>query len=255
MKIIATFVLCTISLSTTVASGQSQYKNLMNQQGYTVMKTPRTAFGTGTIIGKLGNLKDEPLATPEQCFPGLEQSITTSKITLSNSHQEKNLGLKGGASYVPGGTNILGSIIGAFNFNRIRNLDVTFGPTVAADWTAVAFENYLDGKEISAPCFKRLRDRNSKVILSTALVESLTYTLNGDVKAGSEVNAEALEKTVTANFGATYSNLTRTSFSVAQPMYIAYKAVSFRDLGLDRNEASDEPVRLEKGKFKLEAIN
>lgn len=241
-------LLCIYPLS---GFGQGQYKKLLKNQGFTQMKTPRTSFGTGTIIGRLGDLEDEPLATPDQCFPGLSEFVTTQEIKLIDTHQEKKLGISAGANFVPGGGSILGSIIGAFNFNRVKNLDVTFGKTTGYDWTLVAFEDYLAGKPISRTCYKRLTDPKNKIILSTAKVESLTYTFNGELKAGVEVNAALLESTLKANFGFSYSNLTRNSFTVSSPMFIAYKAIKFSDAGLDIMEDADSPVTLEKGKFKI----
>lgn len=252
-----TATLIVIFFSTVPVYSRDLYSNFLKKKGFTAMRTPMKAFGTGTIIGKVGNLKDQPLATPEQCFPGIKD-ITLNEIELETSHQDKSLGINVGANYVPGGTSILGKILGAFKFNKVKNMDVDFGKTTEYVWTRVAFQEYLEGKTISRACYAALTSPGSKVIYSVAEVGSMTYTLNGDVRVGTNVDLALLNEALKVSGGVDYSNVTRNSLTVTSPMFIGYKAASFKDLKLLIPEAGADPnepvIELTKNAFQLTDI-
>lgn len=250
MKSIQSILLGALLLLLTPASlFADQYSDLLKKQGYKVMKTPRSEFGTGTIIGKVGNDKEALIAAPSQCFP--DATIINQQLELLDRHQEKGLGIDAGANFLPGGKGLLSTITAAFGFSKVNSIDVSFGKTTGSEWTVVAFANYLDGKTISKNCYNQLIKDSSKVLLSTAKVEDMTYTFNGKLKVNPTVNVALLDSALKANGAVNYTSNSKDTLTVSSPMYIAYKAYRFKDLGLDVSESTDVPVRLDKAKFKL----
>jgi hypothetical protein len=231
-------------------SACNPYESLLQKQGYTPMKTPRTALGAGTIFA-LDNGVENFKTAPSECFPNIEQSMIPNKIQLMDSKQESGLEASAGAKYLPVS---LPSLSAAFSFNSIKKLDVKFGPTRADVLTVEGFARYLEGRSVSKRCFAYLREPKNLVILSAAMVERMDYQFHGEKKVGGTFNADVTKAALNGEAKLEYSNITTDGMTVAQPMYIAYQAFHFKNLGIDEPEGTEAPVKLTAGKFTLEQV-
>jgi len=224
------------------------YTKLLAKQGYTVADHPRTEFGTGTIVSMSAGTKGLYIAAPDECFPGLASRIHPNPIQLINAKDTSNLSIDVGGKYVPGGAEQVAASLG---FKSVKALDVSFGRTTGNDLTVEGFAEYLDGKKITKRCLGYLTNKDNHVLLSAARAESMAFSFHGEKDANGKVDASALKDTLSANGVVSYSNISDHTLSVTQPMYIAYRAFRFSDLGIIQTESPDSLVELHRSNFRL----
>jgi hypothetical protein len=242
------YVILTILCALFCSLGCDAYAKLWNRQGYKLLVPPRNAFGTGTIIR--GDDASDIMAGPDDCFPSLDSSIKTYDQKLMDSKEYRGWSFNLGAKYTP---TSLANVEAAFSFKSVQKVDVSFGEAKGNLLTPAAFENYLDGQTLTAGCLRRLTDPRSRLILNVAQVMSMEYTFHGEKEVGGSTDAAALDKILKANGVASYKITSDRSFKIEQPMFVAYRAVKFKDLGITvpRKAQGDASVVLRRGQFKL----
>ncbi|HEY2534720.1 MAG TPA: hypothetical protein VGJ20_43570 [Xanthobacteraceae bacterium] len=238
-----------LGFSTIVLYGcADSYATLLAKQGYTVMDHPRSEFGTGTIVRRSARGEQIYIASADECFPGLSIKVHPNTIQLLDSKETSNLSVNGGGKFVPGGAQQVALSMG---FKSVTTLDVSFGKTTGNDLTVEGFAEYLDGKKVTRRCLGYLSDANNRVLLSAALVESMSFNFHGERDVNAKVDASALKDALSANGVVTYSSTTDHTLIVKQPMYIAFRSFQFNDLGIPQTEEADSLIELRKGKFQL----
>ncbi len=231
-----------------VFTGCDPYAKLMKEQGYTIVNVPRSKFGTGTILKFQGTRNELFVGTPEQCFPGIEKELVQQEVVLKNSVRTVSFDLSVGAKYVPIPATELGA---TFGFKTVKKLTVSFGEAKADEMTLVTLGKFLEDRKVSRTCLAFLKDVENRLLVSAVKVAEMKYKLEGEKQVGGKLDAEALGKTLKANGVVNFKTGVDDSFSVSQPMYIAYKAVKFVDAGIPILEVGGA-VQLTKGLFRLE---
>jgi hypothetical protein len=81
----------------------------------------------------------------------------------------------------------------------------------------------------------------------------MAFSFHGEKDANGKVDVSALKDTLSANGVVSYSNVSDHTLTVTQPMYIAYRAFQFLDLGIIQTESPDSLVELHRSNFRLKA--
>ncbi len=236
-------------LPTETAWGQNDklYKDMLKDKGFKAFKYPRTGWGPGTIFGKVGDVEEQRFSTPKDCFPDVNFDVE--EVAFFDRKKDSNLKFDAGFNFLP-----LGDLKSAFGYSRIRRLDISFGPTKEYGMTIDELYTRLENKTILKKCLAYLRRDGNRIILSVARPESMEYKFHGERVIGASFSMEKLKEIMDANAKLGFTTNQDDTLSITTPMSIAYKAIKLKDLGLPiPNAAGDDvPVKLEKGKFRLE---
>jgi hypothetical protein len=249
---IAVGLILAIAAIVVIIAWRSYYYDPFAEQfaamGYKLMNHPRDNFGTGTIVKNIGKPEEKFVASREQCFPQLE--FITGGVVLANTMQASGMRMELGGRYLPA------SITGLLGYNDKINLDVKFGKSSSQVLTIEGLTQYLEEHEIKKSCLRYLIDSQNTILVSTVKVENMSYDFHGDQEINTKLNLERTKEQLKADGITNYKITQENNLIVESPMYIAYKAFKFEDLGIKIPEGSNDDIliKLNKGTFRLEEI-
>ncbi len=205
---------------------QQEFEKVIVDQGYIAYKAPLAEAGVGSIV------KGEPAsmrlaARPQRCFPdfvgphptGLRWQQATA---LPNRYRRVTAGLNMDLSPL---TRFANPVLALFNFNRVRQVEITFEKASVESLDEIAFEVFYSG--LGELCREYLQ--SFPFIVQALKVDKMNFVFRDNVGVAVELTPGLLGQLVSIEAGAQWRVERGMTLVVETPKYIGFQVAQLHE--------------------------